>query len=88
MRPFKMPGNLEKEMAAKIAEASGLLLLIKPLFSRRQKLTAAEQSVMLDTAWKACRLLSDLQMAYWKAEEEAEKTAKMVRPNGDLSCDN
>ncbi|WP_294124213.1 hypothetical protein [Sphingomonas sp.] len=79
-----IPKALEKEIAARILEASGLLALIKPLANRGGKLTKAEQRVMTDTAWQAARLLSDAQSAFWKAEDEAEKTSKMVRPNGDL----
>jgi hypothetical protein len=39
---------------------------------------------MMQTASEAATLLNHARSAYWKAEEEAEKTSKMVRPNGDL----
>lgn len=84
----KIPKQIEKQIAANIEEAYGLLTLIKPLVKRAGTLTVAEHSMMVETMWKASRLLSDAQSIQWKAEEEAEKTAKMVRPNGDLSCEN
>lgn len=91
MKHFELPKKSEKDVAGKIDEATGLLLLIKPLLKRAGKLTTLEQSMMLESASHAKELLDEVQRVFWDAElvhreteESAKKTAAMVRSNGSL----
>lgn len=74
----------EKSVAAKAEEATGLLLLMKPLLKRAGRLTVAEQQVLMDTIQQASSILHQGLRIYWEAKNEPEtKTAiRAVRGAG------
>ena len=76
-----VPKTAEKIIAAKAAEAVGLLVLMKPLMKRAGTLTVAEQQVMMDTIDQASYLLNEATRVLWE-ERAKPNTETAVRKNG------
>lgn len=75
------PAKSVKALADRAKEAMGILKLVSPLMGRADKLTEAECDMLETAVRKATHLLSIAEMDFYKAQEEAEKTATAVRRN-------
>lgn len=69
----EVPTNVVAKIKEAMAEAHGLLTLMKPLTGRKGKLTSAETELLLETLSGTLTVLRDAESARWRAWEESRK---------------
>ena len=74
----EVPTNVVAKIKEAMAEAHGLLTLMKPLTGRKGKLTDAEVQLLLETLSGTLTVLRVAESARWRAWEESRKKDETV----------
>jgi hypothetical protein len=74
----ELPTNVVAKIKEAMAEAHGLLTLMKPLTGRKGKLTDAETQLLLETLSGTLTVLREAESARWRVWENQRMKTSMV----------